>query len=127
MSFLDRWFSGTTEAPTAPRRVQPSPDARILSRYRQLVRTAPSEIIEQVHLDAFQQLDDAQRARIYEELSSGAGTGERPLSSEPPTLARAASRAESRVPGTLERSELAPTVATLVVGSTLASAFLPFD
>ncbi len=57
-----------------------------------------------MHAEAFAKLTDEQRAVIYEELSKGAGTGERPLSSEPATLARAATRAEMRQPGTLERS-----------------------
>ena len=67
--------------------------------------------------------------------------GERPLSSEPATLARAATRAELRNPGTLERSfqggapgfgsmvgsSLIGTVAGYVIGSALVSAFLPWD
>src|SRR5690606_15160974 len=73
------------------------------------------------------------------ELSRGAQTGERPLSSEPATLARAATRAELRRPGSLERvisvpssgrlvgASLLGTVAGYVVGSALVSAFLPWD
>jgi hypothetical protein len=108
------------------------------------LRTAPPETIEQVHAEAFAKLTDEQRAIIYEELSKGAGTGERPLSSEPATLARAATRAEMRQPGTLERSfsnpayqgpgfgsmiagSLIGTVAGYVIGSALVSAFLPWD
>ena len=93
--------------------------------------------------EAFGKLTDEQRAVIYEELSRGAGTGERPLSSEPATLARAATRAEMRSPGSLERTLTAPrsgssfaanvtsallgTVAGYVIGSALVSAFLPWD
>ena len=94
-----------------------------------------------MHAEAFAKLTDEQRALIYEELSQGAGTGERPLSSEPATLARAATRAELRNPGTLERSfqggapgfgsmvasSLLGTVAGYVIGSALVSAFLPWD
>jgi hypothetical protein len=140
MGFLDRLF-GTDEsaAPVQERRRTPSPDERAVERYRYLLKTAPPETIEQVHAEAFARLTDEQRAMIYEELSRGAGTGERPLSSEPATLARAATRAEMRQPGSLERTLQAPsfgsmlassligTVAGYVIGSALVSAFLPWD
>lgn len=144
MGFLDRLF-GADEAPEpAPRAPAPTDDARAIERYRYLLRTAPPETIEAVHREAFARLTEEQRAVIYEELSKGAGTGERPLSSEPATLARAATRAEMRRPGTLEgslsnpayggpglgsmiASTLIGTVAGYVVGSALVSAFLPWD
>jgi hypothetical protein len=157
MGFLDRLF-GTDERtqtlpPPAAQRgtTQRTPDEIAVERYRYLLRTAPPETIEQVHREAFAKLTDEQRAIIYEELSKGAGTGERPLSSEPATLARAATRAEFRQPGTMERafggattdangvqrsgpsfgamvgSSLLGTVAGYVIGSALVSAFLPWD
>jgi len=151
MGFLDRLF-GTEEpqtraaVPSAPPAA--SEDERALQRYRYLLRTAPPETIEQVHAEAFSRLTDSQRALVYEELSRGAATGERPLSSEPATLARAATRAEMRAPGSLEKSlsgssagvtpggpgfgsmlasSMLGTVAGYVVGSALVSAFLPWD
>jgi hypothetical protein len=141
MGFLDRLF-GTEQTTAAPPRHAPrSDDELAIERYRYLLRTAPPETLEQVHAEAFAKLSDEQRAVIYEELSQGAGTGERPLSSEPATLARAATRAELRNPGTLERSfqggapgfgsmvgsSLIGTVAGYVIGSALVSAFLPWD
>lgn len=107
-------------------------DGGTIERYRFVVRTAPSATIEQVHAEAFARLTDAQRAVIYEELSRGAGTGERPLSSEPATLARSVSRAQSRAPGALERvvgaggPVLLSAIAAQVVSSPLVSAFLPW-
>lgn len=149
MGFLDRLFG--TEEPQrrqgSARQTPHSEDERAIERYRYLLRTAPPETIEQVHAEAFARLTDSQRALIYEELSRGAGTGERPLSSEPATLARAATRAELRTPGALERSlsgstagvtpggpsfgsmlasSLLGTVAGYVVASALVSAFLPW-
>ncbi|MFT4029278.1 MAG: hypothetical protein QM675_05330 [Protaetiibacter sp.] len=151
MGFLERLF-GTeqsqtrTDPPVAP--AARTEDERAIERYRYLLRTAPPETLEQVHAEAFARLTDSQRALIYEELSRGAGTGERPLSSEPATLARAATRAELRQPGSLERSmsgstagvtpggpgfgsmlasSMLGTVAGYVVGSALVSAFLPWD
>ncbi len=149
MGFLGRLF-GTQEqdaAPATPRRRPPNEDERAVERYRYLLRTAPPETIEQVHAEAFGRLTEQQRALVYEELSKGSGTGERPLSSEPATLARAATRKEMRDPGSLERtlagSGAAPTggpglgtmvggtilgtVAGYVIGSALVSAFLPWD
>ena len=156
MGFLDRMF-GAAPASAQPVRAAANPprthaattdDERALDRYRYLIRTAPPETIEQVHAEAFARLTDSQRALIYEELSRGATTGERPLSSEPATLARAATRAELRQPGSLERSlsgstagitpgapgfgsmlasSLLGTVAGYVIGSALVSAFLPWD
>jgi hypothetical protein len=146
MGFLDRLFGTEAAGPPAPprRREAVDADARAIERYRYLLRTAPPETIEQVHAEAFAKLTEEQRAVVYEELSKGAGTGERPLSSEPATLARAATRAEMRQPGTLERSfsnpayqgpgfgsmiagSLIGTVAGYVIGSALVSAFLPWD
>jgi len=133
MGFLDRFF-GAAEVggPSVPRRAArtASEDERAVERYRYLLRTAPPATIEQVHAEAFARLSDAQRALIYKELSRGAGTGERPLSSEPATLARAAIRAEMRTPGAMERvvgGSLLGTVAEDVVGSALVNAFLPWD
>jgi hypothetical protein len=151
MGFLDRLF-GAAPASAQPARAAAQPirsaDEQALDRYRYLLRTAPPETIEQVHAEAFARLTDGQRALIYEELSRGAATGERPLSSEPATLARAATRAELRRPGSLERSlsgstagitpggpgfgsmlasSLLGTVAGYVIGSALVSAFLPWD
>lgn len=147
MGFLDRLF-GAPEQDAGPaasaRRRPPTEDERAIQRYRYLLRTAPPETIEQVHVEAFARLTESQRAEVYEELSRGSGTGERPLSSEPATLARAATRKEMREPGSLERSLAAPglggasfagvlgssllgTVAGYVIGSALVSAFLPWD
>ncbi|MBI5161413.1 MAG: hypothetical protein HY996_08385 [Micrococcales bacterium] len=155
MGFLERLF-GTDSTEQSPQaggtRTVRRGDETALERYRELLRTAPTETIEQVHREAFATLTDDERALIYEELCRGAQTGERPLSSEPATLARAATRAESRRPGTMERvlragdrtgggqaraggpsfgallgSTLLGTVAGSVVGSALVSAFLPVD
>ena len=109
-----------------------------LGRYRHVLGTAPLESIEQAHADAFVELHEPQRAALYEELSRGSGTGERPLSSEPATLARSAVRAERRMPGSLETTlraaddrggfegALVLPVVDHVAGSPLVSAFLPY-
>lgn len=116
-----------------------SDEVVVLRHYRHLLGAAPMESIEQAHAEAFLQLGEPQRAAIYEELSRGTGTGERPLSSEPATLARSASRAERRSNGSLERTlraaddrgdfdgGLIGPVVDHVANSPLVSAFLPWN
>ena len=124
MGVLARLFGGERGSATHA-------DERALARYRHVLRCAPVESLEQAHSDAFGQLPERHREAIYEELSRGAGTGERPLSSEPATLARSATRAERRVPGALEQTlrnaELLDPVVDHVTGSPLVSAFLPWN
>jgi hypothetical protein len=131
VSVLGKLFGGAVREGDA--------DGRSLSRYRHLLGSAPAESIEQAHAEAFEDLRELQREAIYEELSRGAGTGERPLSSEPATLARSATRAEHRIPGSLERTlreaderggfdgRLVSPVVEHVAGSPLVSAFLPWN
>ena len=146
MGFLDRLF-GTEPQPSAPSVPAGGPvgvgarsqDEIALERYRYLLRTAPPETIEQVHRDAYGQLSDAQRTQLLTELSSSAPAGEAPRSNSPDDLAQAATRAELRQPGTLERTYQAPSflamfgssmlgsIAGYVVASAVMSAFLPAD
>jgi len=129
MGVLARLFGAETSTDGDP----------VMSRYRHLLISAPIESIEQAHAEAFGDLSEPKRAAIYEELSRGSGTGERPLSSEPATLARSASRAERRVPGSLESAlraaddrggyagSLMDPVVAHVARSPLVSAFLPWN
>jgi hypothetical protein len=150
VSFFDRLF-GAPNTAAEPRRGQRSApgsapgsalasdpgDARAVERYRYLLQTAPPEMIEKVHTEAFSRLSPAQRTLLFDELARTAPDGEAPADDEPATLARAATRSELRQPGTVERSLARPafgqvlgasllgTVAGYVIGSALASAFLP--
>lgn len=136
MSFFDRLFGASRPTPAsspAPR----SDDARAVERYRYLLQTAPPEAIERVHAEAFERLTPEQRRLLLEQLRADAPEGEAPADDRPETLARAATRAEMREPGSMERTMQAPgfgqmlgasllgTVAGYVVGSALVSAFLP--
>jgi hypothetical protein len=80
-------------------------DAQAIERYRYMLRTAPPETIEQAHAEAFAQLDDRQRRAVLEELRQATPERERGAArgDDPQTLARLATRAEVRQPGTLER------------------------
>lgn len=137
MSFFDRLFGARTPEPEPSRAAVRSDDDRAVERYRYLLQTAPPETIEQVHAEAFARLTPDQRRLVFSELSRTAPAGEAPADAEPASLARAATRSELRQPGTMERSLGGPsfgqmvgasmlgTVAGYVIGSALASAFLP--
>ncbi len=137
MSFFDRLFGAATPEPEPRRAAVRSDDERAVERYRYLLQTAPPETIEQVHTEAFEKLSPEQRRLVYDELARTAPAGEAPADDQPATLARAATRSELRQPGTMERSLAGPsfgqmvgasllgTVAGYVIGSALASAFLP--
>jgi hypothetical protein len=90
-------------APARPPRAA-LPDEQAVARYRYLLRTAPPEQIEQAHTEAFAQLTVDQRQQVLAQLAAAVPAGERPRTDDPETLARVATRAEMRQPGTLERA-----------------------
>src|SRR5262249_55060926 len=107
MGFLDRILGKSASQPAGeqPREAQMS-DEQAIERYRYLLRTAPPEAIEQAHAEAFAQLTPEQRARVLKELSEGLPPAERanvPAQPDAQSLARLATRAELRQPGTMER------------------------
>ena len=121
MSFLDRLFgrdeqpreqqqqsraSGQGPRGTAPQRADPrSPDEIALERYRYLLRTAPPEEIERAHAEAFERLTPEQRQLALQQLAAHLPESEmRGASDDPGSLARIATRAEFRQPGTIERA-----------------------
>ncbi len=79
-------------------------DEQAVERYRYLLRTAPPEAIEQAHTEAFSQLTPEQRRLVLEELSAVVPPEERTGRDDPQSLARMATRAEMRRPGTMERT-----------------------
>ncbi|MDQ4026179.1 MAG: hypothetical protein M3217_11935, partial [Actinomycetota bacterium] len=120
-----------------------NPDDVAIERYRYLLRTAPPDAVEQAHAEAFAQLTPEQRRRVLSDLGSTVPAGERPASDDPQSLARMATRAEMRNPGTLEQtfrgrpgqgayqgpgmgamigSSLLGTIAGVVIGSAVANA-----
>jgi hypothetical protein len=113
MSFLDRLFGRNKAQPSwidQGERFDPASapltDEQAIQRYRYMLRTAPPETIEQAHAEAFAQLTPAQRAQVLSELSATLPASERGAANQddPKTLARLATRAELRQPGTLERT-----------------------
>ena len=126
-------------------------DDQAVERYRYLLRTASPETIEQTHAEAFAKLTPEQRRRVLDELSAEFPESERTTvlraGESPATLARAATRAELRQPGTLERTfgrvgggvgggiglgglmagTLLSTMAGAVLGTALAHTFFDHD
>src|SRR4051794_31653857 len=117
MGLLDRLFGRRSRAssqeygrqpyagqPARTSRGEQLPDDQAIARYRYLLRTAPPEQIEQAHTEAFSQLTVDQRQQVLAQLAAAVPAGERPRTDDPETLARVATRAEMRQPGTLERA-----------------------
>jgi hypothetical protein len=143
MDMLRRLFGGSDE-PT-PVRGQPlqSEDERAVERYQYLLRTAPPETLEEAHAEAFARLTPEQRQLVLHQLvnvSPDAKLLDASGRDDPRALARAATRAEMRNPGTLERSfsqasspgmggagmmagNFMSTIAGVMVGSAIANAF----
>ncbi|HYO49037.1 MAG TPA: hypothetical protein VEW94_04220 [Chloroflexia bacterium] len=95
----------------APGRQQPGQltDEQAIARYRYMLQTAPPETIEQAHAEAFERLTPEQRQMVLQQLSSAMPEHERralgsQMQDDPRTLARMATRAEMRQPGTMERT-----------------------
>jgi tRNA(Met) C34 N-acetyltransferase TmcA len=79
-------------------------DEEAVRRYHYLLRTADPDQLERAHAEAFDQLTASQRRLVLERLADELPPAERMrLSEDPQVLARAATRAELRRPGTLER------------------------
>ena len=107
MGFLSRFFGIAEKRPGPPQQGSLDTDARALERYRYLLRTAPPDAIEQAHAEAFAQLTPEQRAQALNDLSGELPPEERATGAaqtDPKALARTATRAELRQPGTLERA-----------------------
>ena len=111
MGFLDRLLGRTPEPkimvntlrPPKPA-VAPDGDQQAVERYRYLLRTAPPEDLERAHAEAFDRLTPEQRETVRRDLEGAVPAAEAPRTTDPGELARAATRAEMRAPGTLERS-----------------------
>ena len=105
--------------------VASSEDEQALARYRYMLKTAPPETIEQAHLEAFARLTPQQRQMLLEQLRAEMPEAERAYATDnPQTLARLATRAEVREPGTMERLFGRIPAAGPGFGGVMASSFL---
>src|SRR5207244_2419553 len=105
MGFWDRFGRGASTAPGAS---IVDGDEQAIARYRYLLKTAPPETIEQAHAEAFAALTPEQRRKLLQRLSEEMSETERAAvaaaGDSPGSLARAATRAEIRQPGAIERA-----------------------
>jgi hypothetical protein len=114
-------------------------DQQAIERYRYMLRTAPPDEVERAHAEAFGRLTPDQRRMVLSELSGQVPPSEVPGSDDPQSLARLATRAEVRQPGTMERTfsrvpqgpglggMFLSTIAGVVVGTAIADAFFGND
>ena len=91
---------GYRDTTTDPSRLT---DEQAIERYRYLLSTAPPEDIERAHEEAFARLTREQRRAVLDRLSEFVPPTE-VRGDDPASLARTATRAELRQPGTIERA-----------------------
>lgn len=115
-----------------------SPDEQALARYRYMLATAPPEDIERAHAEAFGRLTPEQRRDALTALARHVPESEL-RGDDAASLARAATRAEVRAPGTIERawggggggfgmgSWFLSTLAASFIGSAIAQSFFDQD
>ena len=105
----------------------PLSDEQALERYRYMLATAPPADIERAHREAFAQLTPEQRQQALQALAQHVPASEL-QGDDPASLARAATRAEVRQPGTIERAwgsgvpGLGSTFMTMLVASFIGTA-----
>lgn len=122
----------------SPDPAQAPTDVQALARYRYMLASAPPEDIERAHEEAFARLTPDQRRAALEALAGHVPEGEI-RGDDPASLARAATRAEVREPGTIERawgggsaslglgSWFMTTLAASFIGSAIAQSFFDND
>ncbi len=125
------------------RRAKPEPasnqttDEQALARYRYMLASAPPEDIERAHEEAFARLTPEQRRDALQALAQHLPEGEI-RGDDPASLARTATRAEVRQPGTIERawgggggfglgSFFLTTLAASFIGTAIAQSFFDND
>jgi len=114
----------------------PQNDEQALQRYRYMLATAPPEDIERAHEEAFAKLTPEQRAEALQALAQEVPASEI-RGDDPASMARAATRAELRQPGTIERawgsggpglgSWFMTTLAASFIGTAIAQSFFDND
>ncbi len=113
-------------------------DQQAIERYRYMLQTAPPGDVERAHQEAFEKLTPEQRALVLSELAKQVPESEASTSDDPRALARMATRAEMREPGTMERTfgrtqmpgmggMFMSTLAGAFVGTAIAQTFFDND
>jgi hypothetical protein len=86
-----------------PAQAQQMTDEQALARYRYMLSTAPPDQVERAHEEAFARLTPEQRRQALQALAQYVPP-EEIRGDDPASLARTATRAEVRQPGTIERA-----------------------
>ena len=86
-----------------PAQAQQMTDEQALARYRYMLATAPPDQVERAHEEAFARLTPEQRRQALQALAQYVPP-EEIRGDDPASLARTATRAEVRQPGTIERA-----------------------
>jgi len=135
MGFLGRLLGIENETDRRPPPVVQasggSEDEYAIERYRYMVRTAPPETLEQAYAEAFAKLTPEQREKVRLELSGRAPQAEQAAIAATPlndtqALARSATRAEVREPGTMERALNSGSIGSGFGGNLLSSFAMGF-
>jgi hypothetical protein len=117
---------------------KPPTDEQALARYRYMLASAPPEEIERAHEEAFAKLTPEQRRQALQALAEHVPQSEI-RGDDPASLARTATRAEIRQPGTIERawgggapgfglgSFFLGTLAASFIGTAIAQSFFDND
>ncbi|SDZ54578.1 hypothetical protein [Herbiconiux ginsengi] len=110
MGFVDRILGRKRDleeerTPASASRTPAKPaDERAVAEYERLLRTAPPDTIQKVHVEAFSKLTPEQLDILYDRFTANASTAEdRPADARPATLAKTATQVEQKKPGTLQR------------------------
>jgi hypothetical protein len=117
-------------------RNQGNADDQALARYRYMLQSAPPEDIERAHEEAFAKLTPEQRRQALQALAQVVPPSEI-RGDDPASLARTATRAEIRQPGTIERAWggggpglgtwFLSTLAASFIGTAIAQSFFDND
>jgi hypothetical protein len=117
-------------------RNQGNADEQALARYRYMLQSAPPEDIERAHEEAFAKLTPEQRRQALQALAQVVPPSEI-RGDDPASLARTATRAEIRQPGTIERAWggggpglgtwFLSTLAASFIGTAIAQSFFDND
>ena len=129
MGLLDRFLGRKAEPEPEPAAAGvPIRDAAAVDEYERMLRTAPQDVLEQAHVEAFERLTPAQLDLLFERFTATATSDdERPADARPASLARSAARAERRRPGTITRTleeTQAGAETNVLVGATIIDAVI---
>jgi hypothetical protein len=85
-----------------------SVDEQAIARYRYMLKTAPPEIIEHAHAEAFAQLTPEQRLLVLQKIAESVPAPERALAEQSGANPQALARATASIPAVSTKRSLCP-------------------